>query len=92
MHDVALVGDQLQRVQFGRSRQRGKGGVVVAMRLSFVSNSVVWVLAARGMMVCDAVNHVVLDSSGKCGSGDGFFRGSSIFPIVTKVPLSSLRW
>jgi hypothetical protein len=92
VHDVAWVGDQLWRVQFGRSRQQGNGGEEVAMRLSFVSNSTVWVLVAQGMMVCVVINYVVLDSGGKCGSGDAFFRGSSIFPIAAKVPLSSLRW
>ena len=92
MYDVAWVRDQLPRVQFGRGRQQGKGGVVAAMRLSFVSNGAVWVLVAQGMMVCDVVDYVVLDSGGKSGLGNGFFRESRIFPIVAKVPLSSLQW
>ncbi len=83
VHDVVWMEYRLRYVQFGRSRQQGNDGGVVAKQSRITSSSAVWVLAAEGLMVYFVINFVVLDI-GKRGWDGGFFRGRAFSPSTQR--------
>jgi hypothetical protein len=52
------------------------------MQSRIIADSGAWALGAATLMVC--VVGSVISNIGKCGWGDGFFKGSSLFPSLQR--------